>query len=204
VAGLIALVAVPLLVRMGIRIKTARRRRQFADQLADQLQSVAAAMRAGHSFAGALSALLEDAPEPSATEFGRVVADERLGVPLEEALGEAIVRTGNRDLQQVALVASLQRETGGNGAEALDRVVDNIRGRDDVRRLVETLTSQGKLSRWILTLIPVGLGLALMAMGGGYMDPMLHSGIGLFMLIVACVMVTMGSQAIKKIVDIRV
>ena len=112
-------------------------------------------MRTGNSFVGALSQLVDDAPEPTASEFRRVIADERLGVPLDVALARMVTRMENNDLQQVGLVTVIQRETGGNGAEALDRVVGNIRARDDIRRLVRTLTAQGRSSQAILTALPI-------------------------------------------------
>ena len=81
-------------------------------------------MRAGHSFAGALRSSSTTRPSRRAREFRRVLADERLGVPLDEALRSSSRRMDSKDLEQVALVAALQRETGGNTAEVLDRVTD--------------------------------------------------------------------------------
>lgn len=181
-----------------------RQRRAFADQLADGLQGVASAMRTGHSFAGALAVLVEEAPEPLAGEFGRVIADERLGIPLEEAFRQTIRRMDNRDLEQVALVAVLQRETGGNGAEALDRVVENLRARDEVRRLVKTLTAQGQLSRWVLTAIPIMLLLVLSVIGRGYTKPLFDTTTGNVLLVLSAVLVLIGSLTIKRIIHIKV
>src|SRR5207249_2256578 len=83
------------------------------EQLPDNLAVLASAIRAGHSFVGALSVVVNDAPEPARSEFQRVVADEQLGRPLDEALETVVYRMRNQDLAQVALVAALQRETGG-------------------------------------------------------------------------------------------
>jgi tight adherence protein B len=110
----------------------------------------------------------------------------------------------NRDLDQVAVVARLQQETGSSSAEVLDRVVDTVRSRMELRRLVKTLTAQGRISRWILTLIPVGLALVLSVMSPGYMNPLFEHGIGKVALVVAACMVVSGSLAIKKIVNIKV
>ena len=84
-------------------------------------------------------------------------------MPLDEAFAEAAERTGSRDLGNVGMVAALQRDLGGNGAETLDRIVETIRGRDDLRRLVTTLTAQGRLSHWILTALPMVIAGALLA-----------------------------------------
>jgi tight adherence protein B len=190
--------------RAHLSSKVERQRALFADQLADGLQTVASAMRTGHSFAGGLASLVEEAPEPTATEFGRVIADERIGVPLEQAFEQTIRRMENRDLEQVALVAVLQRETGGNGAEALDRVVDNLRGREEVRRLVRTLTAQGRLSRWVLTLLPVFLLVALSFLGDGYARPLFDTTIGNVLLVFGVGLVVAGSLVIKRLIQIRV
>ena len=179
-------------------------RAAFADQLPDSLQNVASAMRTGHSFASALAVLTEDGGEPTRTEFSRVVADERIGVPLEAALQETVRRMDSRDLEQVSLVAVLQRETGGNGSEALDRVVENLRGRAEVRRLVTSLTSQGQLTRWILTGIPVALAVLLALLSPGYMNPLFNTTAGRSLLLLTLGLVSLGSFLIKRIVDIKV
>ena len=110
----------------------------------------------------------------------------------------------SRELEQVALVAALQRETGGNSAEVLDRVAETVRERAELRRLVRTLTAQGRLARWIVSALPVGLLLILTLLDSEYMAPLFDTGTGRFMLGVAAVMVITGSLAIRRIVDIKV
>jgi tight adherence protein B len=195
---------VPIGVRTFVRYRAGKQRRMFGEQLADNLQVLASAMRAGQSFAGALAVAVQDAPEPAKREFGRVVSDERLGVPLEESLGTVVERMDNRDLHQVALVAALQREAGGNSAEVLDRVADTIRDRVALRRLISSLTAQGRLSRWVVSLVPVGLVIYLSLAAPGYLDPLLKTTPGNVMLGLAIVMGTAGSLIIKRIVEIDV
>jgi tight adherence protein B len=179
-------------------------RKQFEDQLPDNLQVIASAMRAGHSFAGALSVVVEDAPEPARRELRRVIADERLGVPLDAAMGTAVRRMASKDLEQVALVAVLQRETGGNTAEVLDRVTEAVRERLALRRMVGSLTAQGRMSRWVLTGIPIFLFAMLTLINPTYMNPLYTTTIGRILLVVSAVMITSGSLVIKRIVDIKV
>jgi tight adherence protein B len=202
--GIVIGFGVPLLARAIIRGKLERKRRAFAEQLPDNLEVLAAALRAGHSLVGALSAVIESAAEPSNSEFRRVIAEEQLGVPIEDALGSVVVRMDNRDLDQVALVARLQRETGSNAAEVIDRVIETVRARAELRRLVRTLTAQGRLSRWILTALPILLALALPLISKGYLDPLLHRGSGHALLVLTALMVAAGSYVIGRIVDIRV
>jgi tight adherence protein B len=181
-----------------------RRRRRFAEQLPDNLQVIASAMRAGHSFSGALAAVVDDAPEPTRAELQRVIADERLGVPVEEALGVVVRRMANKDLEQVALVAALQRETGGNTAEVLDRATETVRERLALRRMVRTLTAQGRMSRWIVSLLPAGLLGIITLINPDYVRPLYTTSFGHIALVIAAVMVVSGSLVIRRIVDIKV
>jgi tight adherence protein B len=204
--GVLALLAfmVPLGAWTLISRRVERQRRLFADQLPDNLQVIASALRAGHSFSGALSVVVEEAPEPTRSEMDRVIADERLGVPVEEALHLVVRRMANRDLEQVALVAALQRETGGNTAEVLDRVTETVRERAALRRMVLTLTAQGRLSRWVVSALPVVLLGVITLINPDYTRPLYTTGFGHLVLVVAGVMVVTGSLVIKRIVDIKV
>jgi tight adherence protein B len=195
---------IPFAVRAVIKKKLAKQRTLFSDQLADNLLVVASAMRAGHSFAGALSVAGEDAPEPARAEFKRVIADEKLGVSIERGLDVVAKRMDNRDLEQVVLVAGLHRETGGDSAEVLELVATTVRERGELRRTVDTLTAQGRLSRWIVSSLPVGLMLFITAINPGYMEPLFKTGIGNAMLVLAAIMLTIGSLVIKRIVNIKV
>jgi tight adherence protein B len=196
--------AVPLVVRWLIRRKLDRRRKLFAEQLPDNLQVLASALRAGHSFVGALSVVVDDAAEPSRAEFRRVVADEQLGVQLEDAIRAVVRRMDNQDLEQVALVASLQRRTGGSMAEVLERVTETIRERFELRRLVQTLTAQGRLSRWVVSALPVVLLLAISVINPTYTEPLFTTTGGRLALLFSAVLIVIGSYVIKRIVDIKV
>lgn len=202
--------AVPLLglaclffVRSWISQRAGAQRKLFAEQLAENLQVIASAMRAGQSFSGALAVAVQDAPEPARGEFERVVADERLGVPLDVALGVVARRMKDRDLDQVQLVAALQRQTGGNMAEVLDQAADTIRERSDLRRLIRTLTAQGRMSRWVLSGLPVFLVVAISILNPGYLSPLFHGG-GRVVLVMAAALVVSGSYVIKRIIEIEV
>jgi tight adherence protein B len=203
-AAVILALGVPIAVRSVLKRKLLRKRRLFAEQLPGNLEVLASALRAGHSLVGALTTVVEDAAEPSRSELRRVIADEQLGVSLEEALQVVVRRMDNRDLEQVALVAALQHEAGGNSAEVLDTVTETVRGRDDVRRLVKTLTAQGRLSRWVVSLLPVGLLGFITVVNFEYAKPLFTEPAGRAMLIAATVMVVSGSLVIKRIVDIKV
>jgi tight adherence protein B len=195
---------VPFIVRDLVRRKLNKVRNDFAEQLPDNLQVLASALRAGHSFVGALAVVAADAPEPARREFQRVVADDQLGIPIDASLREAAQRMENSELEQVGLLAELQRESGGNMAEVLETVVETIRERFDLRRLVKTLTAQGRMARWILTLLPVFLALAISLLNPSYMRPLFATTPGQVLVSIAAVMVVAGSLVIKRIVNIKV
>ena len=146
--------AAPFVTRWIVSRRVRKMRRAFEEQLADNLDVLAGAMRTGHSTMGALSVMVDSSIEPSKTEFRRVLQDEQLGVPIDDALMVMARRMQSYDAEQLALVMRLQREAGGNTAEVLDRVAEVIRGRMELRRLVDVLTAQAKISRWILTALP--------------------------------------------------
>jgi len=194
----------PLLARGFIKRRLSKVRNAFADQLPPNLQVLASALRAGHSFTAALSVTAENAHEPSKRELRRAISDDQLGVPMEEAMRRIAGRMKSRDLEQIALLAELQRTTGGNAAEVLDVVVGTVRERADVRRLVRTLTAQGRMARWILTALPIVVGLFGFLIQPEIMWRFVESTGGQIALVFAGVLVTAGSMLIQRIVDIEV
>lgn len=195
---------VPLAVRIGIRVRVARQRRAFDEQLPDNLQVVASAMRSGQTFLGSLSFVAADAPEPSQREFRRILADERIGIPLEDALITVATRMRSRDFEYVALVATLQRQTGGNTAEVIDQVTETIRERMDLRRIVRSLTAQGRLAGFVVSALPVLLIIVISFVNPDYVYPMFHTAGGVFMLVIGALMLAAGAKIISRIVDIKV
>jgi tight adherence protein B len=202
--AVLGLIAPPIASRSIVRWKLARLRDTFADQLPTALQVLASALRAGHSFSGALGVVVENTHEPARSELKRVVQDDQLGVMPEVALRRMAERMANRDIEQVALLAELQRTSGGNSAEVLDTVVETIRERGELRRLVKTLTAQGRMARWILTGLPIVLTLFLWFMNPDVMNPFFESGVGQALVLVAVIMVAAGSALIQRIIDIDV
>ena len=167
---------VPYLVREWVIRTLARRRNRFAEQLPDALQVIASALRSGHSFAGALAVVVESASEPMKSEMQRVVADEQLGVPMQD-VAHASSPSGWRAATWSSSRSSseLQREAGGNAAEVVDRVAETVRERFDLKRLIQTLTMQGRMSRWIVTALPIGIIVILQLENPHYLHPLLAS-----------------------------
>ncbi len=201
--ALFALV-IPYLAREWIIRTLARRRKRFAEQLPDALQVIASALRSGHSFAGALAVVVESSAEPMKSEMQRVVADEQHGVPVQTSLAIVAERMASKDLEQLAMVAELQREAGGNAAEVIDRVAETVRERFDLRRLIQTLTMQGQMTRWIVSALPIGIVLILQVENPHYLHPLVASTAGKIGLGLAVAWAVLGSFVIKRIIEIEV
>jgi tight adherence protein B len=181
-----------------------QRRERFAEQLPDALQVVASALRSGHSFAGALAVVVDSGSEPMKSELQRVVADEQLGVPIQDSLEVVAQRMASRELEQLALVAELQREAGGNSAEVIDQVADTVRERFDLKRLIKTLTTQGRMSRWIVSALPVFIFIVIRLENPSYFSPMTGTTGGKIVFGLAAAWAVVGSLVIKRIVEIEV
>jgi tight adherence protein B len=202
--GLLAALVAPLVTRAVVKKRVARTRKQFEQQLPDNLDVVSSALRVGHSLVGAFAVTVEAADEPSRSELGRAIADEQLGVPLDLALQRVAVRMQNSDVDQLALVARLQRDAGTNAAEVIEQVSENVRGRMDLERLVRTLTAQGRMARWIVSLLPFFLFAAMYVLNREYLAPLWETNVGKAGIAIAIVMIASGSFIIKKIVEIEV
>jgi tight adherence protein B len=183
--------------------RLARQRGQFREQLPSHLQELASAMRAGHSLVGGLRTIAESAAEPMRTELERVLADEQLGVPLDSALQPMAIRMASDDVKQVALVAALHERTGGNMAAVLDHVAEGVRERTELRRELESLTAQARLSRWVVTALPPGLLLVISLENRSYVRPLFNTPTGVLLLLIAFGMVIMGSLVMKAIVNVE-
>jgi tight adherence protein B len=184
--------------------KRATRLKAFAAQLPDAMELVARALRAGHSLAAGLHVVAEEMPAPISKEFGRVYEEQNLGIPLEEALKGMCDRVPNLDLKFFVTSVAIQRQTGGDLAEILDRIGHVIRERFKILGQVKALTAEGRLSGVVLIAMPIGLFLLMLWMKPDYVQLLWTDPMGIKMSIGAIVLVLIGSYAIKKIVDIKV
>jgi tight adherence protein B len=204
VPSLLPLVLGPLALRSIVKHRLAKQRDLFAQQLPTHIQELASAMRAGHSLVSGLTSMARSAPEPSHTEWARVLADEQLGRPLEEAMEPLIRRMGSDDIRQVALVAALHQRTGGNMAEVLERVADSVREREELRRELKALTAQARLSRWVVTALPPVVAGAIAVINPSYIEPLFTTSTGVTLLFVAAGLLTCASLVMRAITNIKV
>lgn len=154
--GLLALI-VPVAAKMVLGSRATRRRTAFADQLDATLQLLASALRAGHSLPGALATTARDSESPTSEEFGRLINETRIGSDLVDALHTMADRMANEDVHWIAEAISVQRETGGNLNEVLDRVSETLRQRAALQREVRTLSAEGRSSAVVLMLLPIAV-----------------------------------------------
>lgn len=193
----------PLALRSLVRHRLRKQRQLFADQLAPHLEELASTMRAGHGLVSGLAEMVRSAAEPSRGEWGRVLADERFGMALDAAMRALARRMDCSDVEQVALVASLHHRTGGNMAEVLDRVAEGVRERADLRRELNALSAQARLSSWVITALPPGLIGVMLVVNPQYMRPLFH-GTGIVMVAIAVVLVIAGSLVMRALTEIKV
>lgn len=190
-----------------------RRLRAFENQLSDTINLWVNALRSGYSVLQAMEAVATELPPPMSVEFERVIQEVRLGLGMEEALGNMLRRMPSEDLDLVVTAVNIQREVGGNLAEILDIISFTIRERVRIKGEIRTLTSQGRISGYVISFLPIALFFALMGLNPDYgqqltirEDPFLFSNIpcGWGVLAFALTMIGIGWFAIQKIVDIEV
>jgi tight adherence protein B len=181
-----------------------RRLAKFASQLPEALELVARALRAGHSLAAGFHLVSQESSDPIASEFGRVFEEQNLGIPFEEALNNLVERVPNLDLKFFVTAVILQRQTGGDLAEILDKIGRLIRERFAIWGQVQALTGEGRLSGIVLLALPPLLFITVYRMNPEYLSLLFTDELGKKMLIGGIVMQLLGALAIRKIVNIRV
>ena len=181
-----------------------RRLKKFQSQLPDALELIARALRAGHSLASGFSLVAHEMSEPISKEFARVFEEQNLGIPMDEALEDLTERVPNLDLKFFATAIILQKQTGGDLAEILDKIGELIRERFRIWGQVQALTGEGRLSGIVLLALPPGLFVAVYKLNPDYVMLLFTDELGKKMLIGGAIMQLLGAVVIKKIVNIRV
>jgi tight adherence protein B len=215
--GLIALLFLPLplidlavlvvcaaMPTLFLRLKRARRLNKFGVAMPDAIDLMARSLRAGHSIGAALEMVAEQSPEPLGGEFARVFQQQRFGLRFRDALLEMADRVPSADLHFLVTAILVQRETGGDLTDILDRTTHVIRERVRIEGEVQTYTAQGRLTGWILSLLPVVLLLLINLISPGYSRMLFTDPTGQKMLYVGGGLIIFGAFLISRIVDIKV
>jgi tight adherence protein B len=200
IAGFLGAIAAGVLVP---RVKVTKRRQAFEAQLPEALSLIASSLSAGHTFLRAVQMMTEEAENPLAEEFSRVVYETQLGDPVVEALDRMAIRLEIEDLRWVVQAIRIQQTVGGKLADMLHTLADFIRSREEVRREVKVLTAEGRVSAWVLGAMPVALLFAIQVMNPSYAAPF-YKGWGLLILGMTFASIATGVAVILKMVKIEV
>lgn len=203
---ILSLLAVLLATVVPLAIVDARIRSRgnaFAQQLPDVLALIAGALRAGWGLQQSIDLVVEQMSPPVSSEFARAQTEVRLGRQVEDALATVAQRTQSEDFTWAVTAIGIQRDVGGNLAEVLDVVAATIRDRQALKRQISSLTAEGRLSAWILLLLPFVLIGALLMLNPNYLSGLFH-GDGMLMLVIGVVLLVIGALWLRKIVTIEV
>jgi tight adherence protein B len=198
-AGIGALVPYGLL-----RFQKGRRLKKFNEALPDAIELMARALRAGHSMGSSIEVIAQQSPEPLASEFETCFQKQKFGIPFRDALTAMGERVPSEDLHFLITAVLVQKETGGDLTDILDRTTHLIRDRIRIQGEIRTYTAQGRMTGWILGLMPVFMLLILNLVTPGYSDVLFHDPLGQKLLMAGGVFIVIGGLIIRKIVDIKV
>ena len=184
--------------------KKSKRMAKINSQLPEALNVISNGLRAGFSFTQAIGIVTNEISGPISEEFSKVIRDNSLGKPLEEALTNMSERTDDEDLDMVITALIIQRQVGGNLAEVLDTISETIRERVRIKGEIKTLTAQGRISGGIVSLLPFALAIALSVISPGYLNVLFTSFIGKLMIIAGITLQLIGIFILSKLIDIKV
>ena len=187
-----------------LSVKESRRTSAFLALLPDTLQMVAGSLSAGFSMPQAMDTVVREGQQPITGEFNRALVEARLGVPIDEALDGVAQRMKSPDFGWVVMAIKIQREVGGNLAELLTTVAATLRERERLRRQVKALSAEGRLSAWILGLLPPVFSLYLILTRPDYLEPLWTTAMGIFFLVMGVILLIVGALWMRKAVAVEV
>lgn len=211
--GIVALIYQWLLIEVGAACLMAvlpwfrvvfmrnRRMRAFDAALAHAIDMMARALRAGHSVAGSIEIIAQGCPEPAGSEFAEVFRQQNFGLPMREALMQMLDRVPSQDLRVMVTAILVQRDTGGNLVEILDRTVSVIRERQRIQGEIRVQTAQGRLTGWILTALPVVMLILINLINPGYSKILFTDPTGRKMIYTGVVFIMIGAFIIRQIIN---
>lgn len=178
--------------------------KNFAEQLPDMVGVVANAVKAGHSVQQALELVIDEFQDPMASEVGEVVQELRMGVGMDQAMRNWAARIQDDDLDIFCSAVIIQRQTGGNLSEILDNLAGTMRERKKIHGQIRTLTTQGRMSGLVMSILPLGLYVALYLIVPERMGLMFTHPVGWALIGLVAILLTVGGLFIKRIVTIDV
>ncbi len=190
--------------RIYLGIRKNQRLNQFNDQLGDAINQMSNGLRAGYSVLQAMDSVASELPAPSCEEFRRVVQEMQLGLSMEQSLQNMLRRVPSDDLDLMITAVNVQREVGGNLADILDVISFTIRERVRIKGEIRTLTSQGRMSGYVISGLPFALAGFLLMMNREYIMQLFENVCGWIMIALVLILVGVGFFAMNKITQIEV
>ena len=186
----------------ALQFMARRRNAKFADQLGDTLMLMSGALRSGFGVGAAIDSVGQEMEAPIGTEFQRAILETRLGRDMEDALHGIAKRVQNEDFEWVVDAMRIHRQVGGDLAQILDQVAETIRARNRLRRQINALTAEGRMSGLVLGVLPIGMGLVLYTSNPDYMKPLFTRTGGQIMLAASVVLLVAGALWLKKLITV--
>jgi tight adherence protein B len=187
-----------------LAVKATLRTRKFLAQLPDTLQLLAGSLSAGYSLPQGLDAVTRQGSPPMSDELRKALVEARLGAPVEDALDDVADRMSSKDFSWVVMAIRIQRQVGGNLAEVLANTAATLRERERLRRQVQVLSAEGRLSAYILFGLPVFFGLYLVATRPDYLKVLVTDPLGWVMIVGMGILLTVGALWLRKVVKVDV
>ncbi|MGZ8717522.1 MAG: type II secretion system F family protein, partial [Gaiellaceae bacterium] len=200
---LLAMGAGCVLPLLFVSLRVRRRARAFENQLPDLLTTIAASLKAGHSFKHGLQAVVEESQPPASVELQRALTEAGLGRPMDDALAEMADRVGSENFAFAITAVTIQRQVGGSLAALFDMVSETVRNRQQFARKIRSLTAMGRMSAYTLVGIPFFIAGMISLANPTYMHPLVHTGVGHILLFLGLSMIAVGSLILKKIVSFK-
>lgn len=204
VAGMLATVFGAMLPYLRVRSLRNRRMNAFEAGLPEAIDLLGRAIRAGHPLSSGLKMVADETQDPIAGEFRRTFEEQRFGLPFDDAMVAMADRVLLVDVRILVTAILIQREVGGNLAEVLDNLSSVIRARFTIRRQLKTFTAQGRMSGYVLAVLPIAVGTIIYLLNPEYMGILFNDGRGQVMLALAAVMQIIGYLWIRRIVNIDI
>ena len=187
-----------------LKMRRKRRFARFGAQLPDALSLLGRALRSGNSLNSGLNMIVEEMSDPIGTEFQIAYEEQNLGIPIEQALKNMMTRIPNLDLKFFVTAVAIQRQTGGDLAEIIDKICEVIRERFKILGMVQALTGEGRLSGAVLMALPIAIFIAVYYLNQDYVMLLFTNELGKKMIGFGIIMQILGAICIKKIIDIKV
>ena len=186
-----------------VRYAAGRRTRLFEDQFPQAIDLIASSLRAGHAFTAGVSMVSDEVAEPTGAEFRLLYDQQNFGMPLPDALKAFAGRVPLLDARFFITAVLTQREAGGNLAEVLDNLAGLIRERSRVKRQVRVTSAHGRITGWVLSMMPPALFLMMMLVAPEHMNTFARDPLGIRLILVALVLQVIGTLAIRRIVNVE-